>query len=167
VLQRGGDFVQQRYRLPFAAVGPGRPPSVARQSMTEFTRACLPTKQTPGRYSLHDLLRSYAADLTRTTDRPSTRRTATARLLDHYTHTAYAAARIIDPLADPVPPPPGPPTPGTSLEHLGDQRQAVAWLAAEHIALLAVQQHAANTGFDTHAVHLASGRFATTPWRRY
>jgi DNA-binding IclR family transcriptional regulator len=44
------------------------PPHQAREVVSELTRAHLLTQHTPGRYSLHDLLRAYATDLSTTQD---------------------------------------------------------------------------------------------------
>ncbi|HEU5108398.1 MAG TPA: BTAD domain-containing putative transcriptional regulator, partial [Micromonosporaceae bacterium] len=44
----------------------------------------------PGRFALHDLLRTYAAELATTVDSEAERHDALRRLLDHYTHTAHA-----------------------------------------------------------------------------
>ena len=74
----------------------------ARQHLGELTRAHLIAEHTPGRYAVHDLLRAYAAELAVTIDPEQVRRTALARALDHYLHTAHAAALLINPsLEDP------------------------------------------------------------------
>jgi DNA-binding SARP family transcriptional activator/tetratricopeptide (TPR) repeat protein len=126
-----------------------------RGSLAELTRAGLLTEHAPGRYGFHDLLRAYATDLTQTIDPDEERRTATTRLLDHYTHTAHTAARLLNPVRDPIRIPVAPPAPNTTPEQPTDQRAALAWLTAEHPVLLAAQRLAAGTGFDTHTWQLA------------
>jgi hypothetical protein len=43
---------------------------------------------------LHDLLRTYAAELSHTTDTDQERHAATLRMVDHYLHTAKGAAPL-------------------------------------------------------------------------
>ena len=59
--------------------------------MAELTSTALITEHQPGRYSIHDLLRAYAAELLERSDSGTDRREALARLLDHYLHSSYAA----------------------------------------------------------------------------
>jgi len=74
--------------LAAAASLAARPARPTRALLAELTRARLLTEYSPGRYSLHDLLRSYAAELCAETDPASHRDAATARLLGHYLHSA-------------------------------------------------------------------------------
>jgi hemerythrin-like domain-containing protein len=62
-----------------------------RPPLAELTRANLLVEHTGGRYTLHDLLRAYATPLAHTVDPDEQRHAATARVLDHYLHTAHAA----------------------------------------------------------------------------
>ncbi len=56
-------------------------------------RRHLLTEPEPGRYAMHDLLRGYATELAHAHDgRRIEQRAALRRLLDHYLHTAHAAA---------------------------------------------------------------------------
>lgn len=120
-----------------------------RRLLAELVRANLLTEPAPGRYACHDLLRAYAQDLGDDSDGSA----ATARLLDHYLHTAGAADRLLYPDRDPVVL--GPPEPGSAPQHLADRQQALEWLAAEHIVLLSTVDHAADRGYDRHTWQLA------------
>jgi tetratricopeptide (TPR) repeat protein len=131
------------------------PPAATRQLLAELTRASLLTEHIPGRYTLHDLLRDYAADLTHTHDPADQRCAAVGRLLDHYLHTAHTAARLLYPARDPIPLALAPPGPGVTPEQPADHGQAVAWLTAEHPVLLAAVRQAAEAGFDTHTCQLS------------
>jgi DNA-binding SARP family transcriptional activator len=129
------------------------PPARARAALAELTRSNLVTEHVPGRYGFHDLLRAYAAELARTTDPEPDRHAATARLLDHYLHTAHAAARLVYPGRGEI-------TlaaagAGVSPDRPAGYEQAMGWFAAEHAGLLAAVDHAAATGHDTHAWQLA------------
>jgi tetratricopeptide (TPR) repeat protein len=129
-----------------------------RPPLAELTRANLLTEHSPGRYTLHDLLRAYATQLAHTTDTDQQRYAATHRVLDHYLHTAHTADGRLIPARDPGPLA-APPQPGVTPEHPADRAQAMAWFTAEHLVLLAAVDYAAATGFDTH-----TGQLAWTLW---
>jgi tetratricopeptide (TPR) repeat protein len=124
-----------------------------RPLLVELTRANLLVEHTPGRYGFHDLLRVYAADLAHTVDADEQRHAATHRILDHYLRTAYTAERLLAPARDPIAL--TPPQPGAVPQHPADHQEALAWFTTEHAVLLAVVDHAATTGFDTHTWQLA------------
>jgi tetratricopeptide (TPR) repeat protein len=117
-----------------------------RPLLAELTRAHLLVEHQPGRYVLHDLLRAYAVEQAQVHDSVAERRLATRRLLDHYVRTSLAAARWLNPAREATTP--APPA-------FNDFAQALAWFTTEHRVLLAAAEHAAATGFDTHAWHLA------------
>jgi tetratricopeptide (TPR) repeat protein/DNA-binding XRE family transcriptional regulator len=119
---------------------------VTRCALRELSVAHLLTEDVPGRYSLHDLLRAYAAELAST---DAELRPATHRILDYYLHTARAAGLLLFPARDPVSA--TAPQPGTVLEDLADDRQALAWFDTERPALLAATVMAARAQFDGHA----------------
>jgi tetratricopeptide (TPR) repeat protein/transcriptional regulator with XRE-family HTH domain len=122
----------------------GVPPAEARRLLAELTRAHLIVEHAPGRYVFHDLLRTYAAELATADPEPD----AVARMLDHYLHTGYTAAMLLNPARDPIPV--APPRDGVTPEALADHEQAMAWFTAEHPVLFA-----AVTGWDSHAWQLA------------
>jgi DNA-binding SARP family transcriptional activator len=64
--------------------------------LTELTLANLLTEHVPGRYGLHELLRSYANDIAHRTDGDRLCRMATHRILDHYLRTAVAVDRAVE-----------------------------------------------------------------------
>nr|WP_237102044.1 BTAD domain-containing putative transcriptional regulator [Nonomuraea sp. MG754425] len=68
--------------------------------LNELTDAHLVTESAPGRYGLHTLLHVYATELARTYDSEAERQAALRRALDHYLHTAYAAATLIEPAGE-------------------------------------------------------------------
>lgn len=117
--------------------------------LDELTSACLLDERAPGRYTCHDLLRTYASDLAT----PDEQRAATHRLLDHYLHRAHAADLLLDPVADPSTP--DPPVAGVGLPRFAGREQAADWFRAEHPVLRAVVERAAATGWDIHCVRLA------------
>jgi len=123
-----------------------------RRLLGELTRSCLLAEHSPGRFACHDLLRAFAAEQARIRDSAADRHLAISRSLDHYLHTARAAALLLYPAREPITL--KPPIKGTSPEPLADNEQALAWCQAERQVLLAAIDQAAALGFDTHAWQL-------------
>ncbi|MBM0275044.1 tetratricopeptide repeat protein [Micromonospora tarensis] len=140
--------------VPAAASLAGLTVDAARRLLTELTRANLAAEYRPGRFTLHDLLRAYAAELSDATDPEPDRRAATTRLLDHYTHTTHAADELLRPQSDPVDHLMTPPAVGVRPERPTTHAAALAWLTTEHPVLLAALRHAAGAGFDAHVWRL-------------
>jgi tetratricopeptide (TPR) repeat protein len=125
-----------------------------RPALAELTRAHLIAEHTPGRYAFHDLLRAYASEQAHIIDPDAELRRAIHRMLDHYLHTAYTAARLLQPHRDPIAAP-TPPQPGVTPETLADHGQALAWFTAERAILLAAVNLATGINLDTHTWQLA------------
>ena len=121
------------------------PAAQTRRLLGELTSAHLIVEHIPGRFGFHDLLRSYAAEL-----RDSDDASATHRMLDHYLHTARAAAMLLNPHRDPVTI--ADPQPGVTPERLTDHQQALVWFGTEHRVLLAVMHDSES---DVHTWQLA------------
>ena len=121
----------------------------ARRLLAELTRAHLVAEHLPGRYALHDLLRTYAADQARRTDSEPERAAAVGRVLDHYIHSAREGAFIVFPSHGKIPLPS--PSPGTAAELFTVHEQALAWFDAEYYVLLAAVALAVDWGLDDHA----------------
>jgi DNA-binding SARP family transcriptional activator/tetratricopeptide (TPR) repeat protein len=137
--------------VPAAASLAAVPAGPARAALGELTRAHLVTEHAPGRFACHDLLRTYAAEQARTDDE-TVRRAAVHRLLDHYLHTAHAAALLLHPGREPLTL--TGPQPGVRPEHAAGHEQALAWYQAEYPVLLAAVSLAYQERFDTHAWQL-------------
>jgi tetratricopeptide (TPR) repeat protein len=73
-------------------------------------------------------------------------------MLDHYLHTAHAAAVVINAARGTLDL--NPVQPGTVPEHIDGHEEAMAWFTAEHQVLLAVINLAAEVGFDVPAWQL-------------
>ena len=139
------------------------PRAEIRPLVDELTGAHLITERTTGRYALHDLLRAYATELTHALDDRSERQAALRRVLDHYLHTAHAAAMLIEPLRDPVGLAPA--DPATTPLPVTDRDQAMAWLSAEYSGLLAAIDRAGDSGLDTHTWQLVWTLADFQQWR--
>jgi tetratricopeptide (TPR) repeat protein len=131
----------------------GQPVPETRRLLAELTRGNLLTEHLPGRYLFHDLLRAYATEQTHALDTDRERHDATTRLLDHYLHTAHAAARLFDPPKDVIDLIPA--QPGVSPHRFTDDQQALDWFATERTVLIAAIEHAEAAGYDTHTWQLA------------
>ena len=66
----------------------GLPPPGAQELLRELMAVGLIAERVPGRYGLHDLLRTYAAEQAHEEETEEERRAATCRTLEHYLHTA-------------------------------------------------------------------------------
>ncbi len=139
--------------VPAAGSLAGIPRSTVRQLLAALARVNLLTEHLPGRYTVHDLLRNYAADLANVHDPATSQRAALHRIFDHYLHTARSAALLLVPEWHSVAC--GPPHPAVRPEGLTDHREALTWLITEHTVLLAAVEHAARMRFDAHAWQLA------------
>jgi DNA-binding SARP family transcriptional activator len=141
--------------VPAAASLAGEPLGPTQRALADLSRANLLTEHVRGRYTFHDLLRAYAADLAHEHDDDDARRAALTRLLDHYAHTAVAADRLMTPRRDPIPLPLDPCAAGARPEPLADVQRATTWLTAEHQVLFAALRLAAEDGFDARSWQLA------------
>ncbi|GHJ15969.1 MULTISPECIES: ATP-binding protein [unclassified Micromonospora] len=110
-----------------------------------------------GAYTMHDLVRAYAAERAGDVDPPGARRAALTRLFDFYLAVAAAAMDILSPAEKYRRPAVDPP--GTPMPDLADPDRARAWLDAERPNLVAVCRHAAAHGWPAHSSRLASTLF--------
>ncbi|ONI76553.1 hypothetical protein BWI15_04400 [Kribbella sp. ALI-6-A] len=130
-----------------AAALAGTTPDRVMPALAELERAHLLSQHSPGRYSAHDLLRTYAAELAADEHIP------VQRLLDYYLRTADAGDQWLRPHRDPdeLPEPAGTPYART----FGGYQEAFDWFEQECANLVALVEHAVRRGFDAHATHLA------------
>jgi tetratricopeptide (TPR) repeat protein len=132
-------------------------------ALAELGRANLVVEQAPGRFSSHDLLRAYAAELSHRLDRDEARHEAVGRLLDHYLHASLAADRLLFPHRDRATPPDA--RAGVAEVMLTSHAEAMSWFTSEHATLLGAVRLAGAAGFDTHTWQLASALDTYLPWR--
>ena len=131
----------------------GIAPDQARALLAELTRGHLLSEHRPGRYAFHDLLRAYATEQALDHDDDDGRRAAVGRLLDHWLHTACAAAALLDPFF--APEPQDPPLPGAAVGAPATAEEALRWFTAEQATLLAAVPLAVWSGLAGHAWRLA------------
>ena len=141
----------------------GVPVARAQGLLAELTRSNLLVERAFGRYTLHDLLHAFAAEQCARDDSDEDRRGAVRRLLDHYLHTAHAAAMTVDPTRTPVVT--DPPAPGVTVRAPDGHEQALAWFAQQHAVLVAAVGVAARHGFDEHCWQLAWTLTTALDWQ--
>jgi DNA-binding SARP family transcriptional activator/Tfp pilus assembly protein PilF len=129
------------------------PRDQARVELTELVRAHLLIEHAPVRYAFHDLLRAYAAEKAQEEENEEERRAAIGRMLDHYLHSSYTAALLLQPTREPLNL--ALPAAGVLTEVPVTYGEALTWFEAEHPALLASVRLASRMKFRTHAWQLA------------
>ena len=159
--------------VPAAASLAGVPLPQARAALAELASANLTAEHSPGRFTLHDLLRAYAAEQA-PVQAPEQAPVpggdgaddeAAGRILDHYLHTACAAAGLLNPQREAITVPDA--RPGVTPEHLTSRQLAQSWLEAEHDVLLCAVSLAGEAGFDAHAWQLPWAIANFLDWRGY
>jgi DNA-binding SARP family transcriptional activator len=121
-----------------------------RRLLVELTDAYMIVEHRPDRYRQHELLGGYAAELVHRHETDTRRREAVHRLLDHYLHTAHAAALRLHPHRLPIVLASA--RPGVIVATVDDPHH---WFTDEQAVLLTLVESAARHGFDVHAWQLA------------
>jgi tetratricopeptide (TPR) repeat protein len=138
---------------PAAASLAGLALARTRRLLAELTRSHLVAEHVAGRFTFHDLLRAYSAELAHTHDAGPDQREARLRILDYYLHAGWAAGQLLEPQRDMVTPMPA--RPGVVSERHTDAAAALAWFAAEWHALVSAIQAAAEHDHARHCWQLA------------
>jgi len=128
----------------------------ARAALRELARASLLSEDAAGRFSCHDLLRAYTAELAAATLSAAERDLSGRRLLDYYLRTAHAAAARLYPARGLVDLPAA--VGGVAAEEFsgaGGYDAALAWFSAEHSVLGNLIEQAAAGHHDEHCWKLA------------
>jgi DNA-binding SARP family transcriptional activator/tetratricopeptide (TPR) repeat protein len=127
---------------PAAAALAGLDPDATDRALRRLASAHLISQPAPGRYTLHDLLRLYAAERAHDDDPDDERTTAIERLLDWYLRGVDAAARMLYPAVLRLPLP----ADTCAAMAFGDRAEALAFLDAERTNLRSTIQYAAEHG---------------------
>jgi len=127
----------------------------ARALLDELASAHLVTEHRPGRFTVHDLLRAYASELTETHDPPDERSTDLGRLLNRLTSGALTARPLLQPSETPVVAHGG--AQDGPLVAIEDERSAREWCETERDNLIAAVELAYRYGFDDLCWRLAYG----------
>ncbi|WP_106190952.1 AfsR/SARP family transcriptional regulator [Umezawaea tangerina] len=130
----------------------GVPVAKAVPLLDELERGHLVSQYAPRRYTMHDLVRVYANELAEAVDTVGVRRAARGRVLDHYLHSAFLAAGLIDPHRPPIALPPL--GEGAVVEPIADRAAAQAWTNTMSPTLFAAIEMSAEHRFDEHTWRL-------------
>ena len=141
-----------------AAALAGMSPAGAREHLQHLRREHLVNEARPGRYGFHDLVRTYSVDRAVDQERPSDRRAALTRLLDHYVQTARQATDRLFPAGI---------RERSAVSPALTVDQALSWLNAECANILAAAGQATDDGLFDHVVQLAAAlrRYLTSAGR--
>jgi DNA-binding SARP family transcriptional activator/tetratricopeptide (TPR) repeat protein len=115
-------------------------------ALGELMRTGLLIERRPGHYTMHDLLRSFAAELVSAdlgSESSSDATAGRARLFEHYLHTAHRADRMLFPYRDAPRLPLARMSASVVPEPLRTPAEAVAWFQSQHSAMLPCLRYAA------------------------
>jgi tetratricopeptide (TPR) repeat protein/transcriptional regulator with XRE-family HTH domain len=126
----------------------------AQRLLGVLARAHLVQHVGPGRHSMHDLLRAYAAQQATVHDTDQARQDALTRLFDYYLAASATAADHL--FSFQFTSRPDPPLVSTPVPPFPDRATALTWLDIERVTLLAVAAFAASHGWPAHTTCLAA-----------
>jgi DNA-binding SARP family transcriptional activator len=126
-----------------AAALAGTLPGAAARLLRRLEGGHLLDQPAPDRYTLHDLVRIYAADRVQQEEPADDRRAAADRLSDWYLRTTEAAAQVLHPQLLRLP---MAHQSGVPADRFETGAAALAWLEAERPNLYAMVQHTAEHG---------------------
>ncbi|WP_086840043.1 tetratricopeptide repeat protein, partial [Amycolatopsis kentuckyensis] len=116
--------------LPAAAALTGWPAKDVRHALDVLVSTHFLTHTgAPGRYRIHDLLRTFAREVAEAEEKTETREDAERRLLSYYLHAGYNADRLLFPFRPPVPMLPA--IAGVPSAEFTSESAAAAWLLTE------------------------------------
>ncbi|MFC4031725.1 BTAD domain-containing putative transcriptional regulator [Streptomyces polygonati] len=126
---------------PAAASLAGAPLREVRRQLAELVEHHLLTEHTPGRFTCHELLRAYAAELCEGQDDERTRAATRRRMVEHYLRSAHTADALLATYRERVTLPD--PPPGVFPQTFGGPFEAADWFQRERQVLLAMVEQAA------------------------
>lgn len=136
-------------------------------TLEDLLDICLLQQNTPGRYRMHDLVRSYAHQCADSEETPESRRDAVERVLTWYLYMSRNTIRVLAPARrgrmapiDDFPTPPG-------ILEVTDYDHALAWCDAERINLTASVSIANVEEFHFIAARLARMLYPFHELRKY
>ncbi|MGV9366599.1 ATP-binding protein [Amycolatopsis sp. NPDC003731] len=124
----------------------------ARRILLSLEESSLLDRDSYGRFSMHDLIRSYAASTAHRSIQKDTRTAAILRVIDFYLHTAFEADRRLRPHRRPIVL--DPPLNEKSFP-ISTYQEALTWYDAEYFNLLAAIDYAATHESKRHAWQIA------------
>ncbi|MFF4795250.1 BTAD domain-containing putative transcriptional regulator [Streptomyces sp. NPDC001276] len=119
--------------MPAAASLSGTNLRATRKDMAELMDHYLLVELSAGRYTCHELLRTYAGELSSFLDSSGARSEALSRMFEHYLYSADAATALLAPHRTTVILPP--PRPGVQPQRFSGPANAAEWIVAEQYLL--------------------------------
>ncbi|MGC7094964.1 BTAD domain-containing putative transcriptional regulator [Amycolatopsis lurida] len=135
--------------LPATAALLALPVPRVRELLRHLETVHLVRQHAPGRYRMHDLVRTYAAERAEA-EHPDDAAPALRRVIDYYAKSGLAAESVLYPYETPAAVGPAEPDPAVT-----DEATALAWLTTEYPCLLAAQASAARRGWAPSVSRLA------------
>lgn len=129
----------------------------AMAALAELTRAHLLNEYASDRFSMHDLLRAYAAERSAEEEHESGRHAALERLSVWYLRCACAARCVLDPFLPPLDPAPG--ELRVPVMEFGTEQAALSWCDQERANVTAITEAAARAGLHEIAWKLPTAMF--------
>ncbi|MBC9717253.1 winged helix-turn-helix domain-containing protein [Streptomyces sp. TRM66268-LWL] len=141
-----------------AAALAGTTPDEARSALDRLAAAHLVVRATPGRWTLHDLVRLYARGL-------DADHGAVLRVLDHTVATVLAAAQAAEPGDEPCFEPPVDFQQPSCIREFADREDAMAWYVAEREDLTLAVDAAHAAGLHGRTWRIVLGMWPQIVWR--
>lgn len=141
------------FRLHAVARLVGLPVPRTRAMLHRLATAHLLQQPAPDCYRMHDLVRLFAIERSRSELTGRDRTAALERFADFCIHAAHRADRLLTPRRQPI----EIPLPEVPIDtgHLQDEASALAWFTAEHTTLMEVQELAVGRGWHERTWQLA------------
>jgi tetratricopeptide (TPR) repeat protein len=129
----------------------------ARDALAELAEAHLVMERRPGRFTMHDVVHSYAREIVERPQDDAVRHDTRARMYDHYAYLAATAAARLCAHQEEVGERPS--MAGSIEQSIRDPDEAVTVLLAEQDVLYDVLRDAVRNGAHRQASHIASSLF--------
>jgi tetratricopeptide (TPR) repeat protein len=134
------------------------PTAQAAPLVGDLAAMSLLTEHAPGRYTMHSLLRAFAAELADSHESAVARAAAVHRLYDYHLRWAIAADHTYSTLPADVAPDGVPIPAGLDRPVFADDHAGMQWMTREQCVLSALIGHAAATGADSYVWRLAAAQ---------
>ncbi|SEG62068.1 DNA-binding transcriptional activator of the SARP family [Nonomuraea solani] len=132
------------------------------KALTHLARNHLVENVRPGQYSMHDLVRSFAAEVVNQEELEADRRLASNRVLDYYLHNIHRAVGLLMPTRRLTPLPTL--QRGVLTAHFQTVAEAGAWFEDNRSSIIAALLKAQDDGFPNHMWRIVEGLAPFLEW---
>jgi tetratricopeptide (TPR) repeat protein len=141
--------------VPVASALTDKPAETTRRLLNQLTRAHLVEELAPGRYTMHDLLKTYAAQEIAADGDPRERENAVRQALDCYLDAAFVGSAVLEPTRRRSVTPVSEPRSDAVAIAMSTDAEAMAWFDAEYANLMAIIMDPVWGGHHDHVWRLA------------